>query len=211
MVSHKCSLAFISALFLHLAATQSFNPTILQDSRDLPKVDGTFGFLYRTEDGIAHAAKGDSNGVIHGRFSYTDPTGLKVNYNYNAGSRVAPGYTYDDQPTDNGQYDPQKYQKQYQATDNGQHQPQKQYQPTPKPYQRHQQDYEAYRQPQYEEAPQPQYVEPKYVPQTRPPTSQQRPVSRPLYSSQYSAVENYPQRRTRPPYATHNEVYEDYN
>ncbi|EEZ98596.1 regulator of nonsense transcripts 1 [Tribolium castaneum] len=194
----KCFLAFVSALFLHLVAAQSFNPTILQDSRDLPKVDGTFGFLYRTEDGIAHAAKGDSNGVIHGRFSYTDPTGLKVNYNYNAGSRVAPGYTYDNEPTDNGQYEPQKYQPQ----------PQKQYQPTPKSYERHQQDYEAYRQPQYQEAPQPQYVEPKYVPQTRPQT---RPASRPLYSSQYSAVENYPQRRTRPPYATHNEVYEDYN
>lgn len=81
--------AFISLpCLMQFVASQSYNPIILQDTRDLPKTDGTFGFLYRTEDGIAHAAKGDKNGVIHGRFSYTDPTGLKVNYNYNAGSQV---------------------------------------------------------------------------------------------------------------------------
>lgn len=45
------------------AAQRQLNPTILQDTRNLPKVDGTFGFLYRTEDGISHAAKGDSNGT----------------------------------------------------------------------------------------------------------------------------------------------------
>lgn len=27
--------------------------------------------------------------MIHGTFSYTDPTGLRVNYNYNAGTRRA--------------------------------------------------------------------------------------------------------------------------
>ena len=75
---------------------QGINPAILQDSRDLPKVDGRFGFLYRTEDGIAHAAKGEPGGVVHGRFTYTDPTGLKVNYNYNAGTGVTPKYKYDE-------------------------------------------------------------------------------------------------------------------
>ncbi|CAH0558684.1 unnamed protein product [Brassicogethes aeneus] len=44
-----------------VACDNSFNPSILQDTRNLPKVDGTFGFLYKTEDGIQHAAKGDSN------------------------------------------------------------------------------------------------------------------------------------------------------
>lgn len=62
----------------------------------MPKVDGRFGFLYRTEDGIAHAARGESDGQVHGRFTYTDPTGLKVNYNYNAGSKTAPGYKYNE-------------------------------------------------------------------------------------------------------------------
>ncbi|KAI4458034.1 insect cuticle protein [Holotrichia oblita] len=75
---------------------QSFNPAILQDSRDLPKVDGRFGFLYRTEDGIAHAAQGEPGGQVRGRFTYTDPTGLKVNFNYNAGSKTAPGYNYNE-------------------------------------------------------------------------------------------------------------------
>lgn len=77
------------------AQGQAYNPTILQDSRDLPKVDGRFGFLYRTEDGIAHAAKSEGDGIIHGRYTYTDPTGFKLNFNYNAGTKVTPGYNYD--------------------------------------------------------------------------------------------------------------------
>ncbi|KAL1505893.1 hypothetical protein ABEB36_005346 [Hypothenemus hampei] len=64
-----------------------YNPTIIQDARLEPKVDGTFGFQYRTEDGISHAAQGDPNGFIQGTYSYKDPTGLKVNFNYFAGSR----------------------------------------------------------------------------------------------------------------------------
>lgn len=48
---------------------------------------GTFGYLYQTEDGIVSSARGDPSGKIQGTFSYTDPTGLKVNINYNAGSR----------------------------------------------------------------------------------------------------------------------------
>lgn len=77
--------------------------------------------MYRTEDGIQHAAKGNPDGVIQGRFTYTDPTGLKVNFNYNAGSRFTPGYTYNsggangqpDEPEDDGQYheDPSIYYK----------------------------------------------------------------------------------------------------
>ncbi|KAJ8983260.1 hypothetical protein NQ317_015609 [Molorchus minor] len=61
--------------------------SILQDTRNEPTPDGYFGYLYKTEDGIVSSARGDPSGVIHGTFSYTDPTGLKVNYNYNAGSR----------------------------------------------------------------------------------------------------------------------------
>ena len=185
-------------MFFHLASSQ-FNPTILQDSRDLPKVDGTFGFLYRTEDGIAHAAKGDSNGVIHGRFSYTDPTGLKVNYNYNAGSRVAPGYS---EPPSSGQYQQPKAQQQ---------------QPKPQ-YQQPQPRREEYREPpQYDYEETPQYVEPEpqYVPRTRPSarTQQSRPSSRAQYSAQYrQPVQSPPaQRRTRPVYSTHNDVYDDYS
>lgn len=78
-----------------IACGQAYNPTILQDSRDLPKTDGRFGFLYRTEDGIAHAAKSEGDGIIHGRYTYTDPTGFKLNFNYNAGTKVTPGYNYD--------------------------------------------------------------------------------------------------------------------
>ncbi|KAF5305463.1 hypothetical protein FQA39_LY01554 [Lamprigera yunnana] len=89
----------VSALLVGLIAAQNgktyVNPSILQDSRNLPQTDGTFGFLYRTEDGISHAAVGDPSGQVHGRFTYTDPTGLKVNFNYNAGSRTAPGYNYE--------------------------------------------------------------------------------------------------------------------
>ncbi|XP_045467594.1 uncharacterized protein LOC123676005 [Harmonia axyridis] len=89
--------------------SQRFGPaSILQDSRLEPKVDGTFGFLYRTEDGITSAARGNPDGKIQGRFTYTDPTGLKVNFNYNAGSRRAPGYITDG-PEDDGTYDPRKY------------------------------------------------------------------------------------------------------
>lgn len=77
---------------------QAYNPTILQDSRDLPKTDGRFGFLYRTEDGIAHAAKSEGDGIVHGRYTYSDSSGFKLNFNYNAGTKVTPGYNYDQQP-----------------------------------------------------------------------------------------------------------------
>lgn len=50
--------------------------------------------MYRTEDGIAHAAKSEGDGIIHGRYTYTDPTGFKLNFNYNAGTKVTPGYNY---------------------------------------------------------------------------------------------------------------------
>lgn len=50
-------------------------------------IPGTFGFKYRTEDGISHAAQGDPTGFIQGSYSYKDPTGLKVNFNYFAGAR----------------------------------------------------------------------------------------------------------------------------
>nr|CAI5846727.1 unnamed protein product [Callosobruchus analis] len=46
--------------------------------------------MYKTEDGILSVARGDPTGLIQGTFSYTDPTGLRVNYNYNAGNRKAP-------------------------------------------------------------------------------------------------------------------------
>lgn len=93
---------------------QAYNPTILQDSRDLPKTDGRFGFLYRTEDGIAHAAKSEGDGIVHGRYTYTDSTGFKLNFNYNAGTKVTPGYNYDQQsaaPASAPAYD--QYQQQY--------------------------------------------------------------------------------------------------
>ncbi|CAH1974569.1 unnamed protein product [Acanthoscelides obtectus] len=64
--------------------------TILQDTRNEPTPDGTFGYMYKTEDGILSVARGDPTGLIQGTFSYTDPTGLRVNYNYNAGNRRAP-------------------------------------------------------------------------------------------------------------------------
>lgn len=106
------AIAFVSV------SGQAYNPTILQDSRDLPKTDGRFGFLYRTEDGIAHAAKSEGDGIIHGRYTYTDPTGFKLNFNYNAGTKVTPGYNYD-QPAaaapnyynDNEAYDRQQQQQ----------------------------------------------------------------------------------------------------
>ncbi|XP_017767936.1 PREDICTED: putative uncharacterized protein DDB_G0294196 [Nicrophorus vespilloides] len=103
----------LSILSVALCVQALVNPTILQDSRDLPKLDGTFGFLYRTEDGIAHAAKADPGGIVHGRFTYTDPTGLKVNYNYNAGSSVTPKYNYNApiQQQQQQQQQPQQYQQ----------------------------------------------------------------------------------------------------
>lgn len=50
------------------------------------------------------SARGGPNGVIQGGFSYTDPTGLKVNINYNAGSRTSPTATEPSTRTDSGQY-----------------------------------------------------------------------------------------------------------
>ncbi|CAG9863446.1 unnamed protein product [Phyllotreta striolata] len=75
---------------LEQAPPRSKYISILQDSRDEPTPDGTFGYLYKTEDGIVSSARGGPNGAIQGGFSYTDPTGLKVNINYNAGSRASP-------------------------------------------------------------------------------------------------------------------------
>lgn len=74
--------------FFLATQAQHLPPSILEDARVHPSGDGSFGFLYRTQDGIAHAAKGDPGGAVHGRFTYTDPTGLKVNFNYNAGAQA---------------------------------------------------------------------------------------------------------------------------
>lgn len=106
----------VSCALCALASGQAYNPTILQDSRDLPKTDGRFGFLYRTEDGIAHAAKSEGDGIVHGRYTYTDPTGFKLNFNYNAGTKVTPGYNYDQAAPaqQSGAYD--GYQNQQQAS-----------------------------------------------------------------------------------------------
>lgn len=152
----------------------------------MPKTDGTFGFLYRTEDGIAHAAKGDSNGVIQGTFSYTDPTGLKVNYNYNAGSKFTPGYNYEAGP--NIPYDDGQYREEYQREDY--HQQYRQQTEAPQP------------QPQRQNRPQLQpEVESNYAPR-----------SRPRYHSQYrEPIEEHQQRRTRPSSSRYNEVYDDFN
>lgn len=84
---------------------------------------GTFGYLYQTEDGIVSSARGDPSGKIQGTFSYTDPTGLRVNINYNAGSRydnrqnaqAVPAAT----PTAQGYYNtPRRVKEQY---DDGQY------------------------------------------------------------------------------------------
>ncbi|XP_018567240.1 uncharacterized protein LOC108907891 [Anoplophora glabripennis] len=86
-----------AVLCIQLVWTQSRHnqyASILQDTRNEPTPDGHFGYLYKTEDGIVSSARGDPSGVIHGTFSYTDPTGLRVNYNYNAGSRFTPGLNY---------------------------------------------------------------------------------------------------------------------
>lgn len=59
---------------------------------------GTFGFQYKTEDGISHAAQGDPTGFIQGTYSYKDPTGLKVNFNYFAGNRATAQPQYNNPP-----------------------------------------------------------------------------------------------------------------
>ncbi|CAH1974570.1 unnamed protein product [Acanthoscelides obtectus] len=38
--------------------------TILQDTRNEPTPDGTFGYMYKTEDGILSVARGDPTGLI---------------------------------------------------------------------------------------------------------------------------------------------------
>lgn len=67
-------------------------------------LSGTFGYLYKTEDGITSSARGDPSGKIQGKFSYTDPTGLKVNINYNAGSRFDGRNNQASSPTAQGYY-----------------------------------------------------------------------------------------------------------
>ncbi|KAK9887241.1 hypothetical protein WA026_021088 [Henosepilachna vigintioctopunctata] len=160
--------------------SQRFGPaSILQDSRLEPKVDGTFGFLYRTEDGITSAARGNSDGKIQGRFTYTDPTGLKVNFNYNAGSRRAPGYI-NQGPEDDGTYDPKKYENPNQNL-----QPQSVYQNVPQtPNRKYSSRYTSPDLPEVE--PQPEY-------NPLPPA-----VSADIYQ----------QRRSRPPTHRTNEVYD---
>ncbi|GLV43613.1 Cuticular protein 100A [Carabus blaptoides fortunei] len=131
--------ALIAALFALTSAQD--NPSILEDSRVHPTVDGSFGFLYRTQDGIAHAAKGDPGGAVHGRFTYTDPTGLKVNFNYNAGAQAIK-----QKQADQPQYQPA---------------PQPQYRPPPPAQQS--QDQGRYTQAQYEQ----DYEQPAYEQQPR--------------------------------------------
>ncbi|CAH1130808.1 unnamed protein product [Ceutorhynchus assimilis] len=119
--------------------SRRFNPTIIQDSRIEPTSDGTFGFQYRTEDGISHAAQGDPSGYIHGSYSYKDPTGLKVNFNYFAGTRNV------NSATQNVPESPPE--------------PQQQYYSEPEPYQPAQEEYiprtrppSSYPRPQYQSA-----------------------------------------------------------
>ncbi|KAK5650218.1 hypothetical protein RI129_001247 [Pyrocoelia pectoralis] len=115
---YLCLITVIASLTFAVAQKTGnyVNPSILQDSRNLPQTDGTFGFLYRTEDGIAHAAVGERGGQVRGRFSYTDPTGLKVNYNYNTGSRTAPGLNYEQ--NQNRPERPRPAQSSYDSNDN---------------------------------------------------------------------------------------------
>lgn len=131
--------------------------------------------------------------MIHGTFSYTDPTGLKVNYNYNAGSRVAPGYNYE--PI---QAAP-KYSN-YQSTLSRYTEPEPYYDDN---YQ------ELPREPQPRPQPQPQ---PQPLPEYRPreaPRSQYR--GRPRSRAQYrEPVDVYSERRGRP-IARENDLYDDYN
>ncbi|KAF2887580.1 hypothetical protein ILUMI_18593 [Ignelater luminosus] len=178
----------------HSALSQSpsrsrLNPTIIQDSRDLPQTDGTFGFLYRTEDGIAHGAIGEPGGVIHGRYTYTDPTGLKVNFNYNAGTRTAPGYNYNQQPEPSRPSQPAYEEPQ----------PAPQPRPRPRPSQP---VYEYDDQPQYQPQSRPRPSQPEYdIPQPQH-RLQPRPQPRPRPSQP---------RYNRPPAPQNNIDYGSYS
>nr|AYA49891.1 cuticular protein 11 [Leptinotarsa decemlineata] len=157
--------------------------SILQDSRNEPTPDGTFGYHYKTEDGITSVARGDPSGVIHGTFSYTDPTGLKVNYNYNAGARNTPASAPASGPA------PARAAA-----------PAPKYYNDPAPVPRGRASQPVYREePQYYSEPsQDQYDEP--VPQYR---SRARPV--------YSEPEDAYQSRRGRPIARENDIYDDYN
>ncbi|XP_066254985.1 uncharacterized protein [Euwallacea similis] len=98
MCGLKCILILYFLSVAAVSGQSGFNPSIIQDSRLEPKVDGTFGFQYRTEDGISHAAQGDPSGFIQGAYSYKDPTGLKVNFNYFAGARNGPAAAQEQPP-----------------------------------------------------------------------------------------------------------------
>lgn len=77
--------------------------------------------MYQTEDGIVSSARGDPSGKIRGTFSYTDPTGLRVNINYNAGSRFDHRQMTQAGPTAQGYYNNAQGSKVQSIEDDGQY------------------------------------------------------------------------------------------
>lgn len=61
------------------------NPSILHDARR-SRLDGSYIFQYETQDGIRHDSRATPEKLVSGIYSYTDPTGLKVSWSYNAGA-----------------------------------------------------------------------------------------------------------------------------
>ncbi|XP_057662891.1 uncharacterized protein LOC130897921 [Diorhabda carinulata] len=168
-----------------LATKKNVYATILQDARNEPTPDGTFGYLYKTEDGIVSSARGGPNGVIQGGFSYTDPTGLKVNINYNAGSRTSPTAV---EPSSKSAYSTPSVPVSSRYRSNLRTTPSSMYN-EPRYYNGPSQEYDQYQEQEYLEQ------EPRYVP---------RPRAQPIYRTpQYTY-----QRRNRP---NNNEIYDDYN
>ncbi|XP_072387245.1 uncharacterized protein [Diabrotica undecimpunctata] len=167
--------------FAQAPSRKNIYASILQDARNEPTPDGTFGYLYKTEDGITSSARGGPNGVIQGGFSYTDPTGLKVNINYNAGSRTRPSAV---EPSQKQQSAPKYYDNQSGSRSAPVYRNQPQY------YEQPSQGYQEYQEPQYQQ------------PQTR-----YRP-RQPAYIRPQRIEEVYQQRRNRP---INNEIYDDYN
>ncbi|XP_065157477.1 activating signal cointegrator 1 complex subunit 2 homolog [Atheta coriaria] len=169
------------SLFITISFAQ-YNPTILQDTRNEPKVDGTFGFLYRTEDGISHAAKGEPGGHVVGRFTYTDPTGLKVNFNYNAGSGVTPKYNYNAAPVASAPV----------YNNQGIVQEERRTKPPALQQQQQQQPIQQYQQPQQQYYAQPVQQQPQPQPQQQPiqqnfnyqPVQNYQPAFQPVYQPQ---------------------------
>ncbi|KAJ8939168.1 hypothetical protein NQ314_011221, partial [Rhamnusium bicolor] len=149
-----------------------------------------FGYLYKTEDGITSSASGDPSGVIHGTFSYTDPTGLKVNYNYNAGSRFTPGYNYNKgRPSSVAA-----------APDSAPAPAAAKYHKISAPSSSRYREPEYQEEPQYyREPPQEQYVEP---------APQYRSRSRSAYRD---SADVYQERRNRPPSRGGNDLLDDVN